>query len=213
MRTKIAAVLISTVVLGGGAVAYAQETPEPSAGESPNGPRIEWVRNHAGEILQEVLDDLVADGVITEDQADAIVAALQAKRDEMREGVELFRSFWEDGVLTAEEIAQLPTPNPFVDPQGELAEALADGELTREEWEAIRGPGRGHRGELLGMVGRFLSDGVLTTDEIAQLPTPNPFGEDGPFAEALADGEITRDELLEVWPTGHRRDGGHNPGA
>lgn len=208
MRTKIAAVLISTVVLGGGAVAYAQDDVE-----SPQGAGVEWLRQLGGDILQGVLDDLVADGVITADQAEAIVAALEAKRDELREGVELFRSFWEDGVLTSEEIAQLPTPNPFTDPQGELAEALEDGELTRAELEAIRGARGQHRGELRGMVGQFLSDGVLTADEIAQLPEPNPFGEDGPFAEALEDGQITREELLSVWPRRHHPDGGDTPGT
>ncbi|MXZ68103.1 MAG: hypothetical protein F4Z17_03725 [Acidimicrobiia bacterium] len=69
----------------------------------------------------------------------------------------LLDSFWDDGVLTAEEIAQLPNAHRITGADGPLADALTDGQITKEEMEEIRdriperrghhgGPGKGLRG-------------------------------------------------------------------
>jgi hypothetical protein len=98
----------------------------------------------AHSLLSDVLANLVSTGVITQDQADAITAALtqvvddrhaemEAKRQQMQEMWTEIRSFLEDGVITAEEIAQLPDDNPF----SNLEDILADGQVTLEELRSV----------------------------------------------------------------------------
>lgn len=109
----------------------------------------------AGDILDEVVDGLVADGTLTEDQADPVKDAFTAKyqelteerearRAERQETRELIKGFLEDDVIDADELAQLPDDHRWFDDDGALADALDDGELTKDELrEAI--PGHTHR--------------------------------------------------------------------
>jgi hypothetical protein len=112
-------------------------------------------------VLDEVLGGLVTDGTITQAQADAVKEALQAKgeermaerearRAEREADREQIREFLEDGVIDSGELAQLGDDHPLNDPDGPLADALEDGELTQEELQSarggFRGPGRGFRG-------------------------------------------------------------------
>lgn len=97
-------------------------------------------------LFTDVLDDLVADGTINQDQADAIVQAVQARHAELREQAqamrEQMRTFLEDGTLSAEELAQLPADHPLRN----LDSYLEDGQLTEDELRElrhVRGPGRG----------------------------------------------------------------------
>jgi hypothetical protein len=99
------------------------------------------VRVGVGDLLDEVLTDLVGQGVITQAQADAIVAALESAVDEQRADVEAeldqlrdmweqIRGFAEDGVITEEEIAQLPADSML----SELFNSIAqDGEINLDE--------------------------------------------------------------------------------
>lgn len=49
------------------------------------------------------------------------------------------------------------------------------------------------------LIREFLADDVIDSDELAQLGDDHPFNDpDGRFADAAADGEITRDELREI---------------
>lgn len=108
------------------------------------------------DILGEVLDGLVTDGVITQDQADQIRDALTAKREELRtEFGDLrgergfgdrrgfrgfgpaFGEFLADGVIDADELAQLPEGNPLTDPDGPAAPYLEDGQITQEELDQL----------------------------------------------------------------------------
>ena len=101
-------------------------------------------------VLDEVLGDLVEDGTITEHQSDTIVAAVEEAKTEalaaVREARARLGSFWEDGVLTSEEIAELPFADRITDPEGPLADALADGEITKEELRELARPRYGHMG-------------------------------------------------------------------
>ena len=113
-----------------------------------------------GSLLDEVLDDLVSTGVITQAQADAISEGLtdkaeekraefEAQRQQMEEMMAQIRTFLEDGVISADELAQLPDDNPF----SNVSDILADGQITQEELESVGpfggffrhmdGPGRG----------------------------------------------------------------------
>jgi hypothetical protein len=102
-----------------------------------------------GAAVQEVLDELVASGDITQDQADTIAAALEEKRAELeanrpdhhhrrgfRHGFHL-RGLLEDGVIDADELAALPEDHPFNDPDGPFADVAADGELTQDEIQSV----------------------------------------------------------------------------
>lgn len=92
-------------------------------------------------ILEEVLGDLVTDGVITQEQADAITTAVEGKKEEMAEQrqqlKEQLKSFWEDDVLTTEEIEQLPFAQRILESE-KLSEALEDGRITKEEMKELR---------------------------------------------------------------------------
>lgn len=90
-------------------------------------------RGWLGSVVQEVLDDLVADETLTQDQADAVYDALEAKKAELAEEVEAYREqlreFWSDGALAEEEIEQLPERSPW----SRLTEAIEDGVIERGE--------------------------------------------------------------------------------
>lgn len=137
MRKAIFAVAV-VALLGVGSVAVAR----PGGGWSEEGDGAERVGVLAG-----VLGDLVTDGTITRDQADAITAALDEKKEEMaekrRQAKEQLETFWEDGVLTSEEIAQLPFADRILEAEG-VAEALEDGQITKEEMRELR-PGKKSR--------------------------------------------------------------------
>jgi polyhydroxyalkanoate synthesis regulator phasin len=101
----------------------------------------------AGDVLSDVLDELVGAGTIDQTQADAIEQAVEDKRTELQAEREALReqmeTFLEDGVLSAEELAQLPADHPLRN----LDQFLEDGQLTTEELRQLRGVGGfGHRG-------------------------------------------------------------------
>ncbi len=133
-----AAVLLVLVI---GTVAWA------SVGRQ--GPKVEGSIGGPG-VLEEVLGDLVEDGTITQNQSDAIVTAIEERKAEAHATWEEHKSqlatFWEDGILTSEEIEQLPMANWITDPDGPLAEALEDGSITKEELDELSRYRGGHRG-------------------------------------------------------------------
>ncbi len=103
----------------------------------------------ARSFLQEVLDDLVGDGVINQNQSDAIVDAVDARleekraefeqrRAEMEQSREQIRSFLEDDVITQDELDQLPADHPLRNAES----FLDDGQLTRGELRQLCGSGR-----------------------------------------------------------------------
>ena len=110
-------------------------------------------------ILEEVLAEMVAEGTLAQVQADMIVTALEAKRTEMLEArhqaKEMLELYWEDGILTEDEINQLPMAERILQMEG-VSEALADGQITKDEMRELhpgkrgghhgggRGHGRGH---------------------------------------------------------------------
>ncbi len=153
MRKLILAVTVGALLLVGASVAVAQ-TEDGS----------DTAVGRVGGLITDVLEDLVSDGTLTQDQADAVVTALDDKRSEFRAQREEVRAAWDeawsDDVLTEEEAASLADSTRFgdrlVDPEGPLAEYWEDGQLTRDELEEARGElgfGRGghHRGPRGGL--------------------------------------------------------------
>ena len=118
----------------------------------------------SGDILDEVLGDLVADGTLDQSEADAVKAALEAKHEEVRAEVEAWREenpgrfergvkrgfgmggLLEDGVIDAAELAELPDDHPLRDADGPASEYLADGQLTEDELKQMGDQFRQRRG-------------------------------------------------------------------
>lgn len=100
------------------------------------------------DLLADVLADLVSSNTITQAQSDAITQALAAKVDEVRADMdarrELFESFTEDGVITQDEIDQLPADDPL---RAAFDSIANDGQVTLDQLRGL-GPGfgPGHHG-------------------------------------------------------------------
>lgn len=141
------------------------EEAEDEATEGGATERADRVRTNRGDIVSTVLDDLVADGTITQEQADEIAATLaertaafreelRAQRREHGEGGVQSRGLrflggnaelLEDGVIDADELAALGENHPLNDPDGPAAQYLDDGQLTEDELNELVAELRGER--------------------------------------------------------------------
>ncbi len=141
------AVIIGAVVLLVGTATAVWANTDASDSDAESGDRTWGHRFGSG--LSDVLAELVEDQTITSAQADAIIAAVESKRAEFvaarAEMKELLATFWEDEVLTAEEIAQLPNAERFTAEDSPFADALADGEITKDELAEKKGRAWGGR--------------------------------------------------------------------
>ena len=146
----VAGAFTASTMVDGAALAQTTETPstEAPAEERPDFPK-------PGEILDEVLGDLVADGTLDQVDADAVKTALEARHEEVRAEIEAWREenpgrfergfkrgfamggLLEDGVIDATELAELPDDHPLNDPDGPAAEFLSDGQLTEDELKQL----------------------------------------------------------------------------
>jgi hypothetical protein len=148
-RTLISLGAIALLVVGVGA-AYAATDPASGTAATTTTVGTFGFADRDG-LLDEVLADLVTDGTITESQSTAITDALTAARDariaEMEALHETMQTIIEDGVITTEELAQLPDDHPF----NQLDDLLDDGQITLDELRGLGGfgfggPGHGHHG-------------------------------------------------------------------
>lgn len=149
MRKTVAALTAGALIAGGAMVATAQTEPDATGTETS------IVEMKRGERISSFFDDMVGEGVISEDQADAMLAEIESRHEERVADREqrrsAFESAWEDDVLTVAELEELGADRILAE-DGPFAEVLEDGELTRDEFEAVhadlgprhhRGPGRG----------------------------------------------------------------------
>ena len=153
MKRLIASLAAAGMLVAGAFVAVTITGAPADAQEAVGTANAEAGRGEA--VLDGVLEDLVADGVITQSQSDEVreafvekreefAAEREARREERRELRDLIQGFLEDDVIDADELAQLPDDLPWFDDDSALADALEDGELTKEELsEAL--PGHTHR--------------------------------------------------------------------
>lgn len=150
---KVIASLAAAGVLVAGAFVAATVTDSPAQAQTVEENTTEQVeRPDRGSGLAEVLAELVDAGTINQTQADAVAAALEAKHEEMKEnrpdrgegprGPARFGrhvgQLLEDGVISADEIAELPGGHPFKNAEGPFADELADGQITQAEWDAFK---------------------------------------------------------------------------
>ncbi len=159
MKKVLAALVAAGVLVAGGlataaisapTTATAQTTTEDqTTDDSGDATTGEVTRPDRGSVIDEVLDNLVAEGVITSDQAERIKSDLTAKHAELRaqfgdrhRGHRGFgdglRGLLDDGVIDADELAELPEDHPIFDADGPFAPYLDDGQLTSEELEELR---------------------------------------------------------------------------
>ncbi len=146
MKRIIASMLAAGVLVGGAGTAAVLAVSPAVAQEAETA--TETTPPRPAVVLSEVLSALVADGTISQDQADAVAAAMKAKVEQLREqfpqaghrrglGPKV-KEFLADGVITADELAELPEGHPLRDPDGPAAAYLDDGQLTKDELQQMR---------------------------------------------------------------------------
>ncbi len=138
MRKRIIPVMVGLLALGSATIAVAQT---PSEEQRPQ------------TILETVLDELVDEGELTEDQAEAVIDRVRERtetirertreaRELMREKTQAFldrtREAWKDGSLSEEELGSVPLGEWLSGLAEKLKSALDDGELTSEELAELR---------------------------------------------------------------------------
>ncbi|MGI9584230.1 MAG: hypothetical protein ACR2N7_01410 [Acidimicrobiia bacterium] len=145
---KFIASLAAAGVLVAGAFVASTVTVSPADAQTDETNTVEE-RPEPGEGLETIMAELVADGTLTQAQADTVQDRLvtareehraerQERREARREARSQIRGFLDDDVITADELAQLSDDHPLLDPDGPLGDALEDGGITRAELEAAR---------------------------------------------------------------------------
>lgn len=152
MKKFIASLAAAGVLVVGAFVATTITSTEASAQTAQTEDSTQVTRDggrpQPGSVLGNVLDELVEDETLTQAQADAVKAAMADKREEFkekrgerREQREQRRAQIEewlsDGVISADELAELSADSRLLADDGPLAEALEDGQITQEEWDAF----------------------------------------------------------------------------
>lgn len=135
-------VAVALVVTGTGAVLASTSPAAPSSDASVVPAAASASPGPAGSAapvapyLKSVLDPLVTNGTITAAQEQSIIVAWVAKRSELQAERQQLRAFLSDGVLSADELAQLPADSPLQ----QLKPLMKNGQLTVAD---IRALGRG----------------------------------------------------------------------
>ncbi|MDZ7674431.1 MAG: hypothetical protein U5K30_05125 [Acidimicrobiales bacterium] len=195
MRTTVAAAAMAgalTVGAGTGAALFAPDLVNAQTVDTTES--TEAQRPEPGQRLTDALAPLVDDGTITQEQADAVVAAIEEARPERMRGPGHRFPILEDviGVLGigAEE----------------LRDAIADGRTLAEIAEAngveIQAVVEALVETYEERIDRAVEDGRLTEDEAAEKRADAT-----ERAEAVVDGEV------ELGGPRHGRDGHHGPGG
>lgn len=203
MRNKIMAALVAGgLLVGAGFVTSIVSAPETAAAQEDATVDGE----HRGlftrgmEFLGDVLDELVNEGTINADQAEAVLDAVEEKAVEIKEEREALREqikgYLEDGVLTTDEASNLPDDHWLLGDA--LDEAWSDGELTVEEIRQARPHPRRDAFKRGARFGALLDDGGIDETEYADLPETHPLSQVDVTEYLEDDGMITIDELREL---------------
>jgi hypothetical protein len=200
MRNKIMAALVAGgLLVGAGFVTSIVSAPDTASAQEAGAEEDSGIVHRGLELLGDVLDELVGEGTIESDQADAILDAVEEKADEIREDRlalrEEIKGYLEDGILTEDEASGLPEDHWLL--SDVFDEAWADGELTTEE---IREARPHHRRDVFKRGARFgalLDDGGIDSSEYEALPDDHPLKE-ADVSQYLEDDVITIEELREI---------------
>lgn len=201
MRNKVtAALLAGGLLIGAGFVTSVVSAPATAdAQEAADDGEAKGFLARGVEFLSRVLDDMVGNGDLSQEDADAVLSAVegaaeeaQAEREAMRE---LLEGLLEDDVITEAEASQLPDDHPLLGDQ--FDEAWSDGELSREEIREVRPHPRRDAFRRGAHFGALLDDGGIDQAEYDALPEDS-FLKQIDVSEYLSDGVITVDELREI---------------
>lgn len=203
MRNKIMAALVAGgLLVGAGLVTSIVSAPETAAAQedTTGASEARGLFARGMEFLGGVLDDLVDEGTINSDQADAVLAAVEGKAAEVKEDREALREeiqgYLEDGILTSDEAANLPDDHWLLGDA--LDEAWADGELTLQEIREARPHPRRDAFKRGARFGALLDDGGIDGTEYEELPDEHPLKQVDVSEYFEDDGMITIDELREI---------------
>jgi hypothetical protein len=176
MRSKIfAAVAAGGLLVGAGLVTSIVSSPGVANAqdetEAPDEMRPERVGGRG--ILDEVLDDLVAEGTLTQEQADAVARAAEEKVEELRD---LWRQHLGD--LSEDELRE-GAPFPLWRGFGHgfrLRGLLDDGGIDQGEYDGLRDT---HPLKQVD-VSEYLEDGLITPEEVREIfsDLKGSFGDD-----------------------------------
>jgi hypothetical protein len=180
MKRIVASLAAATVLVAGAFVAVAVSNTAADAQVAEDQTTTDVERPERGAVMTEVLDGLVADGTLTQAQADAVADAFEAKREKLGDTVGDMRQrhrrghflhrlshLLEDGVISSDEIAELPENHPLKDPDGPFAEALEDGQVTQAEFDAIVEQLKAERGSKTSDAGATGTTGTTGTGSSA----------------------------------------------
>ena len=164
MRTKIVAAFVAggllvgagflTSVISAPGTAHAQDDAEPDTPQDETEATGRFLRPALG-FLQEVLDDLISDGTLTDEQAAAVVDGVEAKAQELieehgdiRERLRDGRGHWgpfknglrfgallDEGGIDQDEYDGLDEDHPLK--QVDVTEYLEDGTITPDELRQV----------------------------------------------------------------------------
>jgi polyhydroxyalkanoate synthesis regulator phasin len=155
----------------------------PSTGTQPGAGRPFVLKGAAEDVLNKVLSDLVADGTLTQAQADAITnglkteianrqAELEQLRQQWQETHDQLKTFLEDGVITQDEIDTLPADNPLRLAFDSIAQ---DGQVTLDQLQNFLPFGGEYLQHGAGGFGhRFWGDAPGTPNEEQPSESPAP---------------------------------------
>lgn len=201
MRNKIMAALVAGgLLVGAGFVTSIVSAPDTAVAQEAAEDEDRGFFARGMGFLGDVLDELVGEGTIDSDQADAILNAVEEKAAEVKEEREALREeikgYLEDGVLTSDEAANLPEDHWLL--SDALDDAWADGELTIGEIREARPHPRRDAFRHGARFGALLDDGGIDEAEYEGLPDEHPLKQIDVSEYFEDDGLITVDELRQI---------------
>lgn len=200
MRNKIIASLVAGgLLVGAGFATSIVSAPDTAVAQEETGQEERGILHRGLELLGNVLDELVSEGTIDSDQADAVLQAVEVTAAEMKAEREALRDeimgYLEDDVLTETEAANLPEDHWLL--SDVFDDAWADSELTTAEIRETRPHPRRNAFKHGARFGALLDDGGIDRAEYDGLPEEHPLKQ-ADVTEYLEDGVITFDELREL---------------
>lgn len=201
MRNKIMAALVAGgLLVGAGFVTSIVSAPDTAVAQEAAEDEDRGFFARGMGFLGDVLDELVGEGTIDSDQADAILNAVEEKAADVKEEREALREeikgYLEDGVLTSDEAANLPEDHWLL--SDALDDAWADGELTIGEIREARPHPRRDAFRHGARFGALLDDGGIDEAEYEGLPDEHPLKQIDVSEYFEDDGLITVDELRQI---------------
>ena len=202
MRNKVIAALVAGGLLVGAGFATSVISAPGTASareETDTAGEEKGVFHRGLEFLSGVLSDMVENGDLSQEDADAVLAAVEAKAEEIkaeRQAIrEMIHGFLEDEVITEDEASQLPEDHWLL--SDTFDEAWADGELTVAEIRRAKPHPRRDAFRKGARFGALLDDGGIDQAEYDELPDDHPLRQID-VSEYLRDGVITIEELREI---------------